>query len=190
MADSRDVRRLAFQLLFQIDAADTSGGADANQLAAGSEDAERLRPAERSRAAKLASDAYLAREGYDNTAVRIAPGWPAHRQPAVDRAIIRLAQHELAVGDASVAVIISEAVELAKEFGTEKSPGFVNAVVDRIAKDRAGAPAPTTSIDAVGLEILPRDPTPTSTSATAPAAEGPEENAPKSPANPAGTGES
>lgn len=142
MADSREIRRLAFQLLFQIDAADTSGGADATQLAAASEDAGRLRPAERARAAKLAADAYAAREGYDNTSVRIAPGWPAHRQPAVDRAIIRLAQHELTLGDAPVAVVISEAVELAKEFGTEKSPGFVNAVVDRIAKEKAGTPVP------------------------------------------------
>lgn len=138
MADSRDIRRLAFQLLFQIDAADTSGGADAHQLAGGSEDAQRLRPADRTRAATLAQDAYNAREGYDNTSLRVAPGWPAHRQPAVDRAIIRLAQHELSVALAPVAVVISEAVELAKEFGTEKSPGFVNAVVDRIAKDRAG----------------------------------------------------
>ena len=64
-----------------------------------------------------------------------AEGWTVDRLPNVDRAILRLAVWELIdQPDVPPAVIMDEAVELAKEYSTEKSSGFVNGVLDAIAR--------------------------------------------------------
>ncbi len=99
----------------------------------------------------LASMAWEFRKEADSDIARYAKEWPAHRQPMLDRAIMRLAWYELihgegrlsavgASGDASprgnAARVINEAVELAKRFSTEKSGSFVNAILDRIHNAR------------------------------------------------------
>lgn len=62
-------------------------------------------------------------------------GWPLERMPALDRAILRLAIWELtARPDVPVAVVIDEAVELAKRFSTDDSGRFVNGVLATIAR--------------------------------------------------------
>lgn len=127
------MRRLAFQSLFQLDAT----GGDAEGVVAGmdgSEFAETLTPAEVREALELAILAYEARAGADAELTELAPTWPASRQPAVDRAVLRLGHYELTQRRASAATIIDEAVELAKAFGTEKSPAFVNALLDKVAR--------------------------------------------------------
>jgi len=64
-----------------------------------------------------------------------AQGWTVDRLPNVDRAILRLAIWELvAQPDVPSAVVIDEAIELAKEYSTEKSSSFVNGVLDAIAR--------------------------------------------------------
>ncbi|MGA8681327.1 MAG: transcription antitermination factor NusB [Acidimicrobiales bacterium] len=61
-------------------------------------------------------------------------GWAIERMPAVDRCILRIATYELISElDVPVAVVIDEAVELAKEYSTEDSPRFVNGVLAAIA---------------------------------------------------------
>ncbi|MCY3862012.1 MAG: transcription antitermination factor NusB [bacterium] len=60
--------------------------------------------------------------------------WPVARMPALDRAILRLASFELAHStDISVAVIINEAVELAHEYSTPSSAGFINGMLSQVA---------------------------------------------------------
>ncbi|MGH9122665.1 MAG: transcription antitermination factor NusB [Acidimicrobiales bacterium] len=60
--------------------------------------------------------------------------WKLERMPVVDRAILRIAAYELlARPDVPVAAVISEAVELAKEYSTEDSGRFVNGVLAAIA---------------------------------------------------------
>ncbi len=64
-----------------------------------------------------------------------AQGWSVARLPNVDRAILRLAVWELlAQPDVPAAVVIDEAIELAKEYSTERSSSFVNGVLDTIAR--------------------------------------------------------
>lgn len=61
-------------------------------------------------------------------------GWAIDRMPAVDRCILRIGTYELlAELDVPVAVVIDEAVELAKEYSTEDSGRFVNGVLAAIA---------------------------------------------------------
>ena len=65
-----------------------------------------------------------------------AKGWPLERMPALDRAILRLGVHELLHRpDVPVAVVIDEAVELAKRFSTDDSGRFVNGVLAAVAKE-------------------------------------------------------
>ncbi len=65
-----------------------------------------------------------------------AHGWTVGRMPSIDRAILRLAAYELGHrGDVPTAVIINEAVDLAKEYSTEKSGGFVNGVLVAVADE-------------------------------------------------------
>ena len=61
-----------------------------------------------------------------------ATGWRVERMPAVDRALLRLALFELRHTDTPVAVVISEAVELAKEYSTQRSGSFVNGVLGNL----------------------------------------------------------
>ena len=64
----------------------------------------------------------------------VAENWRLDRMAAIDRNILRLGACELvAFRDIPVKVVINEAVELAKRFGTAESSAFVNGVLDRIA---------------------------------------------------------
>lgn len=70
----------------------------------------------------------------DELVAAAAVGWEIDRMPVVDRTILRLATWELlARPDVPVAVVIDEAVELAKQYSTEQSGGFVNGVLGTIA---------------------------------------------------------
>jgi N utilization substance protein B len=63
-----------------------------------------------------------------------APEWPLDQVAIIDRNILRLALWELAVSDnIPVKVAINEAVELAKTFGSDSSPRFVNGVLGSLA---------------------------------------------------------
>ena len=73
----------------------------------------------------------------DAELTRASDRWRLERMPAVDRAILRLAAWELLHSDTPMPVVISEAVELAKRYSTERSGAFVNAVLAKVA-DAAG----------------------------------------------------
>lgn len=76
-----------------------------------------------------------ARTEIDAEIVAHAKGWALDRMPALDRAILRLAIFELrSRGDVPTAVVIDEAVELAKRFSTDDSGRFVNGVLAAVAK--------------------------------------------------------
>lgn len=68
-----------------------------------------------------------------------ARNWRVSRMAVVDRNVLRLGAHELRDTDTPVAVVIDEAVDLARRFGSDRSPSFVNGVLDAIAKEVRGA---------------------------------------------------
>lgn len=68
--------------------------------------------------------------------------WTMDRMPVVDRSILRLATYEMRYAeDVPVSVSINEAVNLAKEFGGDDSPRFVNGILGRIANTLEGQQA-------------------------------------------------
>jgi N utilization substance protein B len=65
--------------------------------------------------------------------------WALERMPAVDRALLRLGTYELAwLPDVPTAVVITEAVELAKQYSTKDSGRFVNGLLSRISAEVRG----------------------------------------------------
>ena len=73
----------------------------------------------------------------------VAPKWSLTRLAAVDRALLRIGVYELlAAPDRSPALVINEAVVLARRFGSDDSPRFVNGVLAAAAAElRPGAPS-------------------------------------------------
>jgi N utilization substance protein B len=126
----RDVRRLAMQLLYQMD---VTGELDRAAVLASVDEEHDKHEAVRVEAVDLALGAWVTHGTADERIGRLAPDWPTHRQPPVDRAILRLAHHELATRRVPVKVAINEAVELAKQYCAEQSPMFINGVLDRLA---------------------------------------------------------
>ena len=69
--------------------------------------------------------------------------WELSRMPVVDLSVLRIAVAELiSWPETPVAVILDEAVELAKQFSTEESGGFVNGVLSTVAGEVRKPPAP------------------------------------------------
>ena len=74
----------------------------------------------------------------DRVIAQYAPEWPLEQMAAVDRNILRVACWEFAVErDAPVKVAINEAVELAKLYGSDSAPRFVNGVLGSLADHEA-----------------------------------------------------
>jgi N utilization substance protein B len=72
----------------------------------------------------------------DEVIRKASTNWRLERMARVDRNVLRLGTFELLhQGDVPRAVILDEAVELAKKFGSEDSGAFVNGVLDRVATD-------------------------------------------------------
>jgi N utilization substance protein B len=64
-----------------------------------------------------------------------AQGWTLDRMPAVDRAVLRLGTFELMWrDDVPDAVVIDQAVELARSLSTDESPGYINGLLGRLAE--------------------------------------------------------
>jgi N utilization substance protein B len=130
MSSRHDTRRLAMQLLYQID---LRGEADLEAIRLSLEDG--IDPPEvAADAFRLARDAWEEHAQADAMTTELAPTWPTPRQPPVDRAILRLAYYEIVSGHAPPKVVINEAVELSKEYCSQQSPPFINGVLDKIAK--------------------------------------------------------
>ncbi|HEY3827417.1 MAG TPA: transcription antitermination factor NusB [Bryobacteraceae bacterium] len=75
----------------------------------------------------------------DELITRHAAHWRLDRMPVVDRNILRLAAYELLRTDTPPAVIIDEALELARKFSGEESVHFVNGVLDAVRRELPAA---------------------------------------------------
>lgn len=68
---------------------------------------------------------------------RYAPEWPLEQMAYIDRNILRMAIFEFAIdGKTPVKVVINEAVELAKAFGSDSAPRFINGVLGSVVEHR------------------------------------------------------
>src|SRR5580692_5820624 len=127
-------REAALQMLFQIELSGASAD-DAIDLFWRSFDAE-ADPDGRLYADEVVRGVAAAREDLDRQIVQASANWRIERMARVDRNVLRLGVWELLHRrDVPRAVILDEAVELAKAYGTEESGAFVNGVLNRVAEN-------------------------------------------------------
>jgi N utilization substance protein B len=72
----------------------------------------------------------------DEAIIKHLKDWDFDRLGSIERATLRLGAYEIMFGGLDSAVIINEAIEVAKAFGSEQSPKFINGVLDAISKDK------------------------------------------------------
>ena len=119
-----DARERAFHLLYETE---MKGNAIADVLAALPVDPDEF-------AAQLVVGVGENQDDLDAVIASHARNWDVDRMPALDRAILRLATYELIHRpDVPTAVVISEAVELAKSYSTDDSSRYVNGVLSAVA---------------------------------------------------------
>lgn len=88
------------------------------------------------RGADLAARAALATDDYDRRLADAAEHWRLERVGAIEKNILRIAMAELDEGETPPRVVIDEAVRLAHWFAGPKAPGFVNGVLDAVAREQ------------------------------------------------------
>ncbi len=84
----------------------------------------------------LVKEILAKKDQIDKEITKAAPTWPIDKLNRIDLAILRLSVYELENTDTPPKVVIDEAVELAKELGSENSGSFVNGVLGTIYKEK------------------------------------------------------
>ncbi|SFC92486.1 transcription antitermination factor NusB [Butyrivibrio sp. YAB3001] len=129
-----ELREQVFQLLFRVEFNTIDEMSEQEELFTTTGDKEFTK-----------TDADYVREKYENIASKLeeidkainetTTGWVTSRMAKVDLTIIRLAVYEIRYDDSvPTGVAINEAVELAKKFGQDGSPAFVNGVLAKFAQ--------------------------------------------------------
>lgn len=74
-------------------------------------------------------------EAIDKKIVEKSANWRIERMPVVDRNVLRLGIYEMSEAQSPPAVVIDEALELARQFSGEESVSFINGVLDAVRRD-------------------------------------------------------
>ncbi len=131
MGARRKARELALQMLFQHD----MSGNTPDMIVATFEDLQKSKANTREFAEKIFRGTVTHMAAIDDMIQAQAENWRLSRMAVVDRNIIRMSVYEfLHESDTPKLVIIDEAIEIAKRFGTIKSSQFINGILDGILK--------------------------------------------------------
>ena len=126
----RKARALALQILYEVDSVGHGMEGAAIRLLTQSglsEDSAAF-------ARDLVSGVIQNKEKIDQNIRSFALAWPIEQIPAVDRTILRIAIFEILLDNkVPVKVAINEAVEMAKTFGSDNSPKFINGVLGAVS---------------------------------------------------------
>lgn len=145
-------RQVALQVLYAVDLATRSrpGEDDATRVPPAAQEifesvAENFDLPEGARAfaKQLVCGVTRRRDELDVLLAQYARNWRISRMAAVDRNVLRIAAYELLRTDTPTSVILDQAIELARRFGDEPSPAFVNGVLDAVAHAVERPAAPT-----------------------------------------------
>lgn len=127
-------REIAMKLAF---AKLLGGGGDYEEILSLSDIAENSTEKDHQFAADILSGIAENQQSIDRAIGAFAHGWTVERMPLVDVCILRVAVYEMLYGgEVSDGVAINEAVELAKRFGGDRSPAFINGVLGGISRGR------------------------------------------------------
>jgi len=131
MSTRRRAREIVLQLLYEADLNDWRDEAASRRFI-------RSRLQGRSLlttfAAELLDGTLSHRDEIDRELKRLSTNWALSRMPVTDRNVLRLGAYEILFSETPGQVAISEALTLAKRYGGENSPRFINGVLDRLFK--------------------------------------------------------
>ena len=124
--DRRLARQMALQVLYEIDLVGHPVGWVLEQRFLAN---EKFSSRSMNYCSRLVRGVMRHREVLDMHIQAHAPDWPLDQVALVDRNLLRIALYEFTLGDVPVKVAINEAVEVAKSFGGDSAPRFVNGVL-------------------------------------------------------------
>lgn len=131
MKARRWARRLTLEALYEIDVASHSP----QEVVARRLQDQPLEEANAAFTSKLVNGVLQFQEGMDALIARYAPEWPLEQMAVIDRNILRIAIYEFLVDtETPIKVAINEAVELAKLYGSDSAPRFINGVLGTLAE--------------------------------------------------------
>jgi transcription antitermination factor NusB len=137
MGKRRTARELALKFLYQTEFNSESPDLELNRFcerANASEEVHNFTQA-------LIKKFLLHEKEVDELLKKVSTHWAPDRMAVIDKNIIRLGICELLFDSTTPPkVVINEAVELAKKFGTEESPDFINGILDKVLKDSEVVP--------------------------------------------------
>ncbi len=137
MGKRRKAREVALQFLYQLD---VYGENDPTPHGDEFWSRHPVDPATRIFADGLVRGAKENQPKTDQIIAQYAEHWDLDRMAVADRNILRLAVYEMLWrDDAPPKVVINEAIEIAKKFGTEESSRFINGILDRVHKELRAA---------------------------------------------------
>ena len=126
-------RSIALQVLFEVDLVNHPLGDALKFRLEDSSIDERLSGFVRS----IVQGVWSMNKQLDQFIAEHAPEWPLEQVATIDRNILRFALWEFAVdGETPIKVAINEAIELAKAFGSDSSPRFINGVLGSLATNQ------------------------------------------------------
>lgn len=129
--ERRRARSIALQALYEID----SVGHSAEEVLQRHE--QDLSPEANDFVRQIVLGTLEAADQIDQLVADSAPEWPVEELAVIDRNILRLALWEFLIwGETPIKVAINEAVELAKRYGSDSAPRFVNGVLGSLAGKR------------------------------------------------------
>ena len=137
MGKRRTARELALKFLYQTEFNSNSPDSELNSFcdrANVSEEVQNFTQA-------LIKNILFHKKEVDELLEKISANWSPDRMAVIDKNILRLGICELLFDPTTPPkVVINEAVEIAKKFGTEESPEFINGILDKVFKDSKVAP--------------------------------------------------
>ena len=131
----RDTRILALQILCEVDTVNHDVEIVLSQIRHNNE----MSSKDDQFVCKLVNNVLENLQQLDNMIITYAPSWPINQMPVVDRNLLRMAIGEIEwVNSTPDKVVVNEAVEIAKIFGSDRSPSFVNGVLGSFLTEKCG----------------------------------------------------
>jgi len=137
MGKRRTARELALKFLYQTEFNSESPDLELNPFCERANTSEEVHNFTQVLIKKL----LLHENEVDELLKKVSAHWAPDRMSVIDKNIIRLGICELLYDSTTPPkVVINEAIEIAKKFGTEESPDFINGILDKILKDSEVVP--------------------------------------------------
>jgi transcription antitermination factor NusB len=132
MGKRRAARELALKFLYQTEFNSNSPDSELNSFCERANVSEEIQNFTQT----LIKNIFFHKKEVDRLLKKISANWVPDRMAIIDKNILRLGICELLFDSTTPPkVAINEAVEIAKKFGTEESPDFINGILDKVYKD-------------------------------------------------------